>query len=354
MTLRHPFAHSGRTGPMVRLALGNLLLSILTLSLYRFWGKTRVRRRLWEGTEAWGDPVEYTGTGGELFTGFLIVLFAVYAPLVAGAAGAQALLVAGNPLGGVLLSLLYFVTVLLVAAGLFRARRYQLSRTRWRGIRGGQTGSAVSYALRSMLVWAAVPLSLGWAWPAGEMWLARYRFSHTVFGDRHFTCEADTKGLYGRFFLVWISGVVFFLVVSLLGWALSDVMNAPGRDKEAAGLLFVPVVAVAAVLILALPWAWYRAAFYRNLAAGLSFEGCRFSAEAGAWSLMRLVAGNMLISLLSLGILRPWAALRLFRYSCAVVAVEGEPDFAGIGRNEDGGPRAGEGLMAVFDGAGEF
>lgn len=354
MSTSHPFDYSGRTGGMVRLALINLLLSVLTLSVYRFWGKTKVRSRLWSGIRAWGDPVEYTGTGRELFIGFLIVLLAVYAPLVAAAAGAQALLVAGSPLGGVLLSLLYFVTVLLVAAGLFRARRYQLSRTRWRGIRGGQDGSAISYALRSMLVWAALPLSLGWAWPAGEMWLARYRFNHTVFGDRRFACDAGTKGLYGRFLLVWISGLVFFLVVSFLGWAAADVGRAAGLEREAATLLFLPVAAVAAALTLGLPWAWYRAAFYRNLAAGLSFEGCRFSADIGTWSLVRLAAGNAVISFLSLGILRPWAALRVFRYGCAAVAVEGEPDFARVGRNEDGGPRSGEGLAAVFDGAGEF
>lgn len=296
--LNRPFSHSGDTGEMIGRSLLNLLLSVLTLSLYRFWGKTHVRRLLWGGTQAWGDPVEYTGTGKELFLGFLLVLLVIYMPLVAGVAGAQALTVAGSPLGPLLAFVLYFLTVLLVAVGLYRARRYQLSRTVWRGIRGGQTGSGFSYALRSLVV--------------------------------------------------WISGLVFAFVAIGLGGAVSSM----GQVEATA--LFLPMLALAALLILALPWAWYRAAFYRNLAAGLSFEGSRFVADPGAWSLLRLAAGNMIISLFSLGILRPWAALRTFRYTCRVLAVEGEPDFAKVAQGADAGPKSGEGLVAVFDGAGEF
>lgn len=346
--LNRPFSHSGGTGEAVRLALVNLLLSVLTLSLYRFWGKTRVRRLLWGGTRAWGDPVEYTGTGKELFLGFLLVLLVIYLPLLGGLGGAQALTVAGNPLGPLLAFVLYLLTVLLISVGLYRARRYQLSRTVWRGIRGGQTGSGLSYALRSLAVWLAVPLSLGWAWPAGEMWLARYRWSNTTFGDRRLSCEATTAGLYGRYFVVWISGLVFALVAIGLAGAVSSL------GEVEATALFLPALALAAVLILALPWAWYRAAFYRNLAAGLGFEGGRFAADPGAWSLLRLVAGNMIISLFSLGILRPWAALRTFRYTCRILAVEGEPDFAKVAQGADAGPQRGEGLVAVLDGAGEF
>jgi uncharacterized membrane protein YjgN (DUF898 family) len=62
----------------------------------------------------------------------------------------------------------------------------------------------------------------------------------------------------------------------------------------------------------------------------------------------------MIISLFSLGILRPWASLRTFRYGCAIIGVEGEPDFAAVHRSGEAGPKTGEGLVTVFDGAGEF
>jgi uncharacterized membrane protein YjgN (DUF898 family) len=353
-THQRPFSHSGGTGAMIRLALVNLVLSVITLSLYRFWGKTRVRRLLWSGTSAWNDPVEYVGTGKELFIGFLMVLFLIYLPVVAGFSWAQVLISTGNPLGGVVLSVLYLLTVLLVAVGLFRARRYQMSRTVWRGIRGGQTGSAWGYAARSLLVWLAVPMSLGWAWPWGDMMLARYRFNNTTFGDRHLKCDATSSGLYGRFALVWFSGLAFAALAGGLAASMATLVELEEVDEAAAGLGFTLILALASVLILALPWAWYRAGFYRKLAAGIEFEGSRFSADTGAWRIMRLVAGNMVISMFSLGILRPWASLRTFRYGCSIIGVEGEPDFAAVHRSGEAGPKSGEGLVAVFDGAGEF
>ncbi|ARJ67512.1 hypothetical protein WV31_18535 [Magnetospirillum sp. ME-1] len=352
-TIQRPFAHSAGTGGMIRLALVNLLLSILTLSLYRFWGKTRVRRLLWGGTRAWGDPVEYTGTGKELFLGFLLALGVIYLPLTLGFIGGNVLLQSGNPLGGALIAALYFLTVMLVAAGLFRARRYQMSRTVWRGIRGGQTGSALSYAFQSLVVWILVPASLGWALPWGDMMLARYRLGNTTFGDRGLTVKDDVGSLYKTFAGAWVAyllgGPVVLLCVG--GWsAAMAAMDLPPIVATLLGGLGV----IVALLFAVLPYAWYKAAFYRHLASRTSFCGAAFVAEVKDGALIRLVLGNLLITSLSLGILRPWASLRTFRYVCAVIGVEGEPDFASVHRSDEAGPSTGEGLVAVLDGAGEF
>lgn len=350
----HPFRHHGRTGAAIRLALVNLGLNIITLSFWRFWGRTRVRRMLWGGTSAWDDPVEYTGTGKELFKGFVLVMLVIYLPLVGLYAWAQALMVAENPLGALMISVLYPLTIFLIAVGTFRARRYQLSRTVWRGIRGGQTGSAVGYALRSMAVWLLVPLSLGWALPWGEMMLARYRLGHTTFGDRSFSCDGGTKGLYGAIALLWVCGIVYLVVVGALGAAMSSIPAEWGVDPQVAGGLYAIGLTIGAFFVLALPWAGYRAAFYTNLAAGTSFDGHRFSIGVRTWTLVRLGLGNMLISLFSLGLLRPWAALRTFRFACGAIVVDGMPDFAAIHQTADTGPASGEGLISVLDGAGEF
>lgn len=338
---------------MILLALLNLVLSVATLSIWRFWGRTRVRRALWGGVVAWDDPAEYTGTGKELFLGFLMALVVIYLPLFALYGYAQTLVVADDPRGMALLVGLYPVTVFLVAAGFFRARRYQLSRTVWRGIRGGQTGSAWIYAFRSMAVWILTPLSLGWAWPWGAMWLARYRMRHTTFGDRHFVCEADAGRLYGRFAVVWLCTLAYLGGVVVLSWGVIEEGMVTGAiDSEAAAL--IPLLLLVGMVVLVWPWAWYRASFLRVFVAGTGFEGCRFSAAITPWRLVRLVLGNGLISLFSLGLLRPWAALRVFRYGCAVIALDDVPDFAAVHQGRDRGPRTGEGLISVLDGAGEF
>ena len=45
------------------LSLKNGLLNIVTLTLWRFWGKTEVRRRVWSGVRLNDEAFEYTGRG---------------------------------------------------------------------------------------------------------------------------------------------------------------------------------------------------------------------------------------------------------------------------------------------------
>src|SRR3546814_8259549 len=63
----------GRIVELYKIFVVNFLLGLITLGIYRFWGKTRMRLDLWWHLGYDGDRFEYTGTGGELFKGFLIV-----------------------------------------------------------------------------------------------------------------------------------------------------------------------------------------------------------------------------------------------------------------------------------------
>src|SRR5690606_436948 len=74
------FAHSGRFFNVLGLALKNAALTVITLTMYRFWARTSMRRRLWSRTWVLGDPLEYTGNAAELFRGFLISLPCFFLP----------------------------------------------------------------------------------------------------------------------------------------------------------------------------------------------------------------------------------------------------------------------------------
>lgn len=348
-----PFVHHGRTGAIIRLSLLNLALNVLTLSLWRFWGKTRVRRQLWGGTSAWGDPAEYTGTGGELFLGFVVALTAVFMPMVIALGAAQAAVEAGNAWANVVIVALQLALVFLAAAGLYRARRYQMSRTRWRGIRGGQGGEAWRYALMFLGVTAATGATLGWMLPWAEMTLARYRLDNTTFGDCRFSCDAVSRPLYKRFAVVWLSGLVFVGGILGVAFAFATVFDSPD-DTLPIMVAAYGALMVWGVVTVGVPWAWYRAAFLRQLAAGTRFDGAAFTLDATTGGLVKLALGNWAISLLSLGILRPWSALRSFRYACAHLRMTGEPDWERVHQTRAATARTGEGLAAVFDGAGEF
>jgi len=128
------------------IAATNALLIICTLGVYRFWAAARQRRYLWSRTEVIDDTLEWTGTGKEMFIGFLIVI-AILAPFFlfiqflfpALVARGKAEAAAG------IITLFYIGLIYLGGFARFRALRYRLSRTLWHGIRGGSNDPGWNY-----------------------------------------------------------------------------------------------------------------------------------------------------------------------------------------------------------------
>src|SRR5436190_23866345 len=63
--------YSGQGADFFVLILKNVFLTLITLGIYAAWARTGRRRFIWRHMEVGGSPLEYTGTGGELFVGYL-------------------------------------------------------------------------------------------------------------------------------------------------------------------------------------------------------------------------------------------------------------------------------------------
>ena len=61
----------------------------------------------------------------------------------------------------------------------YRARRYRLTRTIYRGVRFHQTGSAWRYAVCALFWWAMIVLTLGLAYPFAQARLERFKMRNT-------------------------------------------------------------------------------------------------------------------------------------------------------------------------------
>ena len=59
--------YHGTGGSLFGLMFVNALLTVITLTIYSAWAKTKVRVFHWSHTELDGDRFAYHGTGGELF-----------------------------------------------------------------------------------------------------------------------------------------------------------------------------------------------------------------------------------------------------------------------------------------------
>jgi uncharacterized membrane protein YjgN (DUF898 family) len=126
----------GDGGNLLAIHLMGLLLTMVTLGIYRFWWRTNVRRYLWSSVSYKGDPFEYTGRGLEIFVGFLIVLVLVVAPVMGCYFVGLYLTKHGQEVLGVSIIVgIYLVMFALFGAAIYRVMAYRLSRTKWRGIR---------------------------------------------------------------------------------------------------------------------------------------------------------------------------------------------------------------------------
>ncbi|MEM7226123.1 MAG: DUF898 family protein [Pseudomonadota bacterium] len=189
-------------GRFSAIVVTNGLLSLPTLGFYRFWGKTRLRRYLWSHISFLGTPLEYSGQAKELLLGFLLALgFLLPIVLIPVAVG-----VSGLPRNvGIAADVLQAVIFLyLIQVAIFRARRYRLSRTQWRGIRAGQSGSSWDYGIKAMAwgFFALITLGLGYA--VLRTRLQAYRTQNTWFGDRCFEFEGRAGELFWTWFLAWL------------------------------------------------------------------------------------------------------------------------------------------------------
>jgi uncharacterized membrane protein YjgN (DUF898 family) len=195
-----PVAFSGNRGEFFDLAKRGAALELVTLGFYRFWLLTDIRRHLWSNTVVDGDAAEYTGRGKELLIGFLVAL-AILVPIY---------------LGYFLIGLeaehyQAFASIPLVAFfylfgqfAIYRARRYRLTRTVWRGVRFWMTGSGWLYALQASLWGLLMILTLGLILPWRVAALERYKMRHSHYGDLQGSFEGRGWEFFKRGWWLWL------------------------------------------------------------------------------------------------------------------------------------------------------
>lgn len=267
-----------------RLLIRGAALLMVTLGIYRFWLVTDVRRFLWSNTDIAGEPLEYTGTALELLLGFLVAI-ALLIPIYAG------FFLAALDLGllGKLSGLLAFAALgVLGQYAIYRARRYRLTRTIYRGLRFHQSGSAWSYAIRATLWWIATIVTLGLAYPFQMASLERYKMRNTFYGDLAGRFEASGFALLLRGLPMWL---LFFAPLALairgfvgIDWqALIDAIAQGGDDVMSkieggnpglgSAIVFAMLMGGTSIVLGALLYPAFQALILRWWSSGLRFGG---------------------------------------------------------------------------------
>jgi uncharacterized membrane protein YjgN (DUF898 family) len=366
-TLR--FDYVPRPG-LLGITLVNLVLNLLTFTIYRFWAKTRVRRHIWSCIHINGEPLEYTGRGMELFKGFLVVFGLLVLPFILLITAITFIQGPESPL----LFKLQTIAVLLIYVfwgyALYSARRYQLSRTLWRGIRGTLVGSPMTYSLTYFGSLLASGMTLGWATPVMNTVLQEQIVNAMRFGDAAFKFKGPAGPLYPAYALAWLStlglvigAIVFASVYSVglftdeLRQAFEAVFGEAASQTATSDQMWIvwrtigQAIAGIVVFFLAISvlWSIYTAKELRTFANYTRFDGAQFHLKATTLSIVGLSLGNLALLIITLGIAMPFIQQRTVRYAIDRLALEGAIDVDRIRQSQAAIPSRGEGLADAFD-----
>mgnify|MGYP003383171532 CR=1 FL=1 len=346
---------AGSPWELTGLSFINFLLSMVTLGIYSFWGKTEVRRRIWSSIRLQGEPFHYTGTGRELLLGFLFAFFVVFMPVLLATIAVAVIFGIENELAlnvfSLLIQALFF---LLMGIAIYRARRYRLSRTLWRGIRGGMSGKPKSFAWlwiwTSMLTW----MTLGWFAPQRAIEVQKRLHTETTFGNQSFDFKGDAGPLYPVFAVLWVGCFILFFAViggifAAIGFSsLGQVADGSFEGTRVQGIWILAIL-VGAFIVWSLLSSWYQARKLILFARYTTFDQGRFRLDVTGRGLIGLILTNLLITIFSLTILSPVVQARTLKYFVDRMAIDGTIDFAKVVQSQAALGQGGEGLAQAFD-----
>jgi uncharacterized membrane protein YjgN (DUF898 family) len=350
-------ANQSRIGRMLWIGFYTTALNILTLTIFRFWGRTRFRRQLWSDTAVGGEPLEYTGRGMELFIGFVIAIFTLSVPFLGAALLAQLVL---GPTGLIAVVFgIYIAFGVLIGVASFLARRYHLSRSRYRGIRFAQTGSAWGYGLESFGYLLLTALTLGWAGPWARQRLSKRLWSNAYYGSKPFdfemTPEAKAEPVYKSFAVAWVGALAAYAIwgVVLFATGVMRDMSAPGTpDLRSIGIIYLSAIPLGVIVVLAV--GWHYAVMTRRITKSLSVGGLRFSSNLSAGDVIAVSLTNILLVVGTLGIGAMAAQMRMWKRIANRLSLAGDFDFEAVRQSLHEAPKQGEGLADGLDLASGF
>ena len=333
----------GTGGSLFGIRIVNMLLTALTLGIYYFWGKVKVRNYVFSQSEFEGDRFAYHGTGKELLIGWLkgvAILGAIY-----GVSFAFLYLLGERSVSGHVLYLLFPLPPLLfglVPIAIAGAWRYRLSRSSWRNIRfsfRGHTREFMKLYAPGLLL---TVITLGFYSPIFACKIRKFLLDRTWFGTTPFTYDGEGKDLFWSYVKALLLTILFLL--SLAGLLLVLVGGAMGIAEVVIVILILTVTPLGR-----LPWFWYAARQHRYHWSHTRFGGADFGCAMTGGSLLWLELVNGILLVVTLGFAQPWVLVRTVRFMFERVSLHGSLDLAAIEQEAREAGATGEGIADLLD-----
>jgi uncharacterized membrane protein YjgN (DUF898 family) len=298
----------GTGGELFGIQLVNTFLTIVTLGIYKFWGKTKVRNYLWSQTELEGERFVYHGTGKELLLGFSKVMLIFVLPVLL--LSLMSRIMGQNIILRIVTPVLTFVLVMaIVPLAYVGFRRYLLSRTSWRGIRFSFRGQVKDFAAIFLGGGLLTAITLGLYYPFFDARRQAFMVKHSFFGNCPFQFDGNGRELFKPFLVALI--------------------------------LFLPT--------LGLSWVWFMAARQRYFWDHTCLDEVRFRYTATGGQLLGLYLTNFLLLIVTLGLAWSWVVVRSIGFTFSYLILEGDMDLAKVRQEAQIASATGDALADALD-----
>lgn len=342
-TPHHPEIHA-RAVTLLGIYLVNWFFTIITLGVYYFWGRIKIRKYLYGQIELDGSRFSFRGTGQELFVGFLKVL-AASLPVVA------LFIIPGVPENAAVAVVYLFVLGLLPLA-LYGAKRYQMSRSCWRGIRFHFRGS-IKEIYKIFLIGNLLNiLTLGLYYPFYRVRMRRYWMNGSTFGLAAFRYYGKGKELFRPYLKCYLWSLLFlFLILTAVSVPGIGVKAFPKTGLIHPAMLLIPILFFIAFIGLNSVWFYWAAYEYRYHWNHTEFDGVPFQSDMRGWDIFNRRVAHFLVLVCTLGLGFIWTKIDILRLYFSKTAMTKLPDFAKIKRDAEVSQvkATGESLADFFD-----
>jgi uncharacterized membrane protein YjgN (DUF898 family) len=350
---RHPdsgtaMRFDGKASDYFSIWIVNVLLTAITLGVWSAWAKVRRQRYFLGNTQVLGGSLDYLASPVTILVGRILVVLALLAY-----AAAQAFF----PPISIVLALAFMVALPWIVC---RALRFNARNTIWRNVRFDFDGTWKSAAFAFLLIpfvsqvlpmaalvgimvlvfftllggslatslalMAVLPIVVvigGFAlYPFTARAMAKFWVNNHLLGTARFQMASSLSQFYGALGRTALVALGFGVVWGLVAYGITR--GLPSMGSEMAGNLEVLPLLIA---ILALPFVWvvttyFRAEIRNIVLRGLALEGGhRFRTSISPLRYTWIQLSNLVVTLITIGLAHPWAAVRSWRYTTTNIQV---------------------------------
>ncbi|MBI3545396.1 MAG: DUF898 domain-containing protein [Gammaproteobacteria bacterium] len=302
------FEFTGKAREYFGIWIVNVLLTVVTLGIYSAWAKVRRKRYFYGHTQFAGSSFKYLADPVAILKGWLlaVAVFAVYSASIH-----------FYPRSAPVFMIAFLIVLpwLIVRSLSFNAHNSAFRNIRFHFERNYREAIKVFIGL-SLLI----PLTLGFIFPYAAYRQKKFIIDNSSYGGGRFDLQVSPKKFYIAYLKALGLLILCIAVVVGISVATTAIYGKPtgGQEEMKQQAQMIGLIVAAAIMSLYLLVFLYLNTIVTNLVwSHTVINANRFHSSLRFRRLLWLYFSGVVAVVLSLGLLAPWARIRLARYRFA-------------------------------------